>query len=84
MKKKMLVVAKHNHAEALRVAVGLTLLSDDIRVVVLGELEDSPEIREQREVMEFAEVPCDILAHDAQAMTELANDVLGSDAVYVI
>jgi hypothetical protein len=84
MKKKILVVAKHNHAEALRVAVGLTLLSDDVRAVVLGELEDSPEVREQREVMEFAEVPCNILAQDGQAMTELARDVLSSDVVYVI
>ena len=32
--KNILVVAQHNQAEALRVAAGLTLLSDPVRVAV--------------------------------------------------
>ena len=34
--KNLLVVARHNPAEALRVAAGLTLLSDPVRVAVVG------------------------------------------------
>ena len=40
--KNILVVAKHNQAEALRVAAGLTLLSDPVRVAVIGRLADTP------------------------------------------
>jgi hypothetical protein len=55
--RKLLVVARHNKAEALRVAAGLTLLSDPVRVAVVGALEDTPAVAEQRELLEFAEVP---------------------------
>ena len=82
--KNILVIAKHNQAEALRVAAGLTLLSDPVRVAVLGALADTPAIQEQRELLEFAEVPCEELA-DAPAVRErLAPAVLAADTVYVI
>jgi len=45
MKKNILVVAKHNKVEALRVAAGLTLMNDTIKVAVLGGLEDSAAVR---------------------------------------
>jgi hypothetical protein len=82
--KNILVIAKHNQAEALRVAAGLTLLSDPVRVAVLGRLEDTPAVNEQRELLEFAEVPCEELA-DAQASRgKLAASLVEADTVYVI
>lgn len=84
MKKRILVVARHNKVEALRVAAGLTLLSDDVKVDVLGGLEDSPAVQEQRDMLDFAEVPCELLGDDAPGMRRLAEDVFSADAVYVI
>ena len=82
--KNILVVAKHNQAEALRVAAGLTLLSDPVRVAVLGRLEDTPAINEHRELLDFAEVPCEELA-DAQALRgKLAAALVEADVVYII
>lgn len=84
MKKQILVIAKHNKVEALRVAIGLTLLSGDVKIAVLGGLEDSPAIQEQREVMEFAEVPCNILGEDRQTIARLAECILVADVVYLL
>lgn len=84
MKKRILVVARHNKVEALRVAAGLTLLSDGVKVDVLGGLEDSPQVQEQRDMLDFAEVPCKLLADDAPGMRHLAADVFTADVVYVI
>ena len=82
--KNILVIARHNQAEALRVAAGLTLLSDPVRVAVLGTLRDTPAVREQQELLDFAEVPCEEIADSAQARGRLAAAVLEADAVYVI
>ena len=82
--RKLLVVAKHNQAEALRVAAGLTLLSDPVRVAVVGRLPDTPAVAEQRELLEFAEVPCEELPEGAAGRERLAGAVLEADAVYVI
>lgn len=84
MKKNILVVAKNNKVEALRVAVGLALLSDIVKVVVLGELDDTPAIQEQRDVLEFAEVPCELLPDVADQTGRLAQEIVNSHAVYVI
>ena len=82
--KNLLVVAKFNQSEALRVAAGLTLLSDPVRVVVLGALEDTLAVNEQREMLEFAEVPCDALVDAAAVRELLPAAVLAADVVYVI
>jgi len=82
--KRILVIARDNQAEALRVAAGLTLLSDPVRVAVLGPLQDTPAVAEQQEVLEFAEVPCEVLGDARAAPGALAAAVLESDAVYVI
>lgn len=84
MKKRILVVARHNKVEALRVAAGLTLLSDDVKVDVLGSLEDTPQVQEQRDLLDFAEVPYEFLGDDACGMGRLAEDVYTADAVYII
>ena len=84
MEKSILVVARSNKVEALRVAVGLTLLDDAVRVALLGELEETPAAREQLEVLEFAEVPVDRL--DAGAVTDpaLTRGMAEADLVYVL
>lgn len=82
--KRILVVARHNQAEALRVAAGLTLLSDPVSVAVVGALASSPAIEEQREILEFAEVPCEELPDGAGLHERLAPAMLAADAVYVI
>lgn len=84
MKKRILVVARHNKVEALRVAAGLTLLSDDVKVDVLGSLDESPQIQEQREILEFAEVPCELVGDDPSGKRRLAEDIVAADAVYLI
>lgn len=84
MKKRILVVARYNKVEALRVAAGLTLLSDDVKVDVLGGLEDSPQVQEQRDMLDFAEVPCELLGDDPSGKRRLAEDIFAADAVYVV
>lgn len=84
MTKNILVVAKNNKAEALRVAIGLVLLSDIVKVVVIGELDDTPAIATQREVMDFADVPCELLPDGADQSIRLAAAMAGANAVYVI
>lgn len=84
MKKRILVVARSNKVEALRVAAGLTLLDDSVRLVVLGELEETPAAREQLEVLEFADVPVQRCEEPRAGGALLAREVLGADMVYVL
>lgn len=84
MPKNILVIAKNNKVEALRVAVGLALLSDIVKVVVLGSLEDTPAILEQKEVLEFADVPCELLQDEAGQPMHLAREITSADVVYVL
>jgi len=84
MKKKILVIARHDRVEALRMAAGLTLLDDAVSVAMVGELEDTAAAREQVEVLEFAEVP--IRRYDEQGLADpaLAREIISSDAVYLV
>jgi hypothetical protein len=66
------------------VAAGLTLLSDPVRVAVMGRLEETPAVSEQREVLEFAEVPCGELAGPGDVRGRLAAAVFAADLVYVL
>ena len=84
MKRRILVVARNNKAEALRVAAGLTLLDDVVRVVVLGGLEDTPAVREQLDVLEFAELPMHHCAGPGPADPALAREIVQADQVYVV
>ncbi len=84
MKKNILVIAKNNKVEALRVAVGLVLLSDFVKVDVLGGLDNSPQVQEQLEVMEFADIPHEVLDNGSSMMDKLAQDLVGSSIIYVI
>ncbi len=84
MKKNILVIAKNNKVEALRVAVGLVLLDDAVKVDVQGGLDKSPQIQEQLEVLEFGDVPYELLEDHAKLIDRLAQDLISSDVVYVI
>ncbi len=83
--KTILVIARHNKPEALRMAAGLTLLDDEVRVTALGGLDDDPETALQLEALEFAEVPVNSLnpATDT-GIEELADAILWADVVYVV
>lgn len=82
MSKHILVIAQFNIAEALRVAVGLTLLHDGVRVISVGPLPDDPVVREQREALDFVEVPCLQISDPAQSAMPLATAILAADLVY--
>jgi hypothetical protein len=84
MKKNILVIAKQDKTEALRMAAGLTLLDDVVKVAVLGSLEDTPAVQEHIEVLEFAEVPVTRYREDGIADPALARDVIDADAVYIV
>lgn len=82
--KNILVVARYRKTEALRMASGLTLLDDPVRVLVCGELEPSDELDIQLESLEFADVPLDRVDDPAAVPAALANAVTQADVVYII
>jgi hypothetical protein len=84
MTKTILVIAKNTKVEALRVAVGLVLLDDKVKLDVVGELENSAQIQEQLEVLDFADVPYEILNDHAKLIDNLSRDLISSDVVYLL
>lgn len=55
--KNILVLASRDKPEALRMAAGLTLLDDTVRVAVLGSLDRADaEVEMQLEALDFADV----------------------------
>ncbi len=83
--KQVLVIAKYHQSEALRVAAGLTLLNDSIKVDVIGKLDDSPDVSEQKEVLDFAEVPCEIVEMDNDAqLVRIAQDLMAADVAFLL
>jgi hypothetical protein len=83
--KQILVLAKYDQAEALRVAAGQTLLDDQVRVDVIGDLEDSAAVGEQKEVLDFADVPCDTLAAEhPETIHRIARHILAADVVFLL
>jgi hypothetical protein len=44
MKKKIAVLVRERQAEALRMAVGLTLEDDEVNVFIMDRLEDTPAV----------------------------------------
>ena len=83
--KVILVIARHDKPEALRMASGLTLLDDQVLVDVIGQLQDDDETAMQMEALEFAEVPVSTVDPSTnEGMERLADDILRAGAVYVI
>jgi hypothetical protein len=83
--KHVLMVARDDKLEALRMAAGLTLLDDVVRVAVIGELDESSEdVQMQLEALEFADVSLDRLGDDAAGVRALAGMMIESDTVFMI
>lgn len=83
--KTILVVARHNKPEALRMASGLTLSDDEVTVDVIGGLGDDAVTALQLEALEFSEVPVITLNPALEVdIGRLADDIIRADAVYVL
>jgi len=81
--KNILMVARNKKVEALRMATGLTLLDDVIRVAIVGGIDrDHPDVELQLESLDFADVP--VVDVDKSNASELAEMMLNSDVVYVV
>jgi hypothetical protein len=81
--KRILVVARDDKVEALRMATGLTLLDDAVRVAVIGDLDESAaDVQLQLESLDFAEVPVERL--DGEWAGALAMMMTQSDTVFVV
>ncbi|MBL8289548.1 MAG: hypothetical protein JNL85_16325 [Rubrivivax sp.] len=84
MVKRVLVVARHNPVEALRVAAGLTLADASLSVVTLGPVPDTEEAQVQLEALAFAEVTPRALPTGPASWSEVARAIVDSDAVYML
>lgn len=83
--KRILVIAKDDKVEALRMATGLTLLDDPVKIAVLGDLDESAEeVQMQLEALDFADVPVEHLREDAESYQTLAGMMIQSDTVFVV
>ncbi|MDB4575836.1 hypothetical protein N9112_02640 [bacterium] len=81
--KNVLMIARNKKVEALRMATGLTLLDDVIRVAIIGDIDrESPDVELQLESLDFADVP--VLDVDANNAGELAEMMVNSDVVFVV
>lgn len=82
--KNILMVARNNRVEALRMASGLTLLDDAVSVLICGELEDSEEASEQLEALDFSDVPVTRLDDSADVSGAIAKAITQADVVYIL
>ena len=83
--KTILLIAQNNKPEALRIASGLTLLDDQVKVDVDGELGTDAETCLQLEALEFAEVPVERLElSDTEDFDRLAKDIISADVVFIV
>ena len=83
--KNILVIAEHKKIEALRMATGLMLLDDPVRVAVLGELPISEDTDLQLESLEFAEVPVHHFnGAEERDVQRLGEALTEADVVYVV
>ncbi|VAW83125.1 hypothetical protein MNBD_GAMMA14-729 [hydrothermal vent metagenome] len=83
--KTILLIAQNNKPEALRIASGLTLLDDQVKVDVDGELGTDAETSLQLEALEFAEVPVERLElSTTEDFDRLAKDIISADVVFIV
>ncbi|ACL71170.1 hypothetical protein Tgr7_0066 [Thioalkalivibrio sulfidiphilus HL-EbGr7] len=83
--KQILVVAGDDKVEALRMATGLTLLDDAVRVAVLGDLDETADdVQLQLESLEFADVPVERLGNGPESYKALAGMMIQSDTVFMV
>jgi len=56
-KKNILLLGRRNHAEAMRVAAGLTIFGHSVKLVFMDrEVEDTEENRAQAELLELSDI----------------------------
>ncbi len=85
--KQLLVLGRRNHAEAMRVAAGLTIFGHRVRLVFMtGPVADTAENAEQAELLELSDiVPESTVAEDTEldrvSPSELAVAMADADAV---
>ena len=85
--KKILVLARNDHTEALRVAGGLTIFGHSVKIVFVDRpVEETPENLEQAELLEITEIEPVSLVSDPNMetinQTEFASRLLRADHVY--
>jgi len=81
--KNVLMIARNKKVEALRMAAGLTLLDDVVKVAVVGEMDrDADDASLQLESLDFADVP--VIDVDDSNVAEFAEMVVNSDVVFVV
>ena len=72
----ILVLARRNHTEAMRVASGLTIFDHRVRLVFLAEpLVETPENQEQIELLDLSDIVPET------TVPEMADDLTLLDAV---
>jgi hypothetical protein len=55
--RKILILARRDHTEAMRVAAGLTVAGHQIRIVFMtAPVEETPQNAEQAEILELSEI----------------------------
>jgi hypothetical protein len=60
-------------------------LNDIDQVAVLGQLAENPAVQEQKDVLDYADVPCEEMPPDApDTPARLARALLAADAVYLL
>jgi len=77
--KSILVLGRRDHTEAMRVAAGLTIVGNDVRLVFMTEpVAETKANAEQVELLEMAEItPQTTVADMADDLTFLDADALG-------
>ena len=85
--KKILVLARNDHTEAMRVAGGLTIFGHSVEIVFVDRpIDETPENLEQAELLEITEIEPVSLVSDPNMETinqaEFASRLLRADHVY--
>lgn len=84
--KSILLLARRDHAEAMRVAAGLTIFGHQVRLVFMDRpVADTPENAEQAELLELAEIVPEttVQAEDLPRLdrSRLAEALMSTDVV---
>ncbi|ESQ16175.1 MAG TPA: hypothetical protein DDY14_08105 [Chromatiaceae bacterium] len=86
MQKKMLVLARRDHTEAMRVSAGLTIFGHQVRLVFMHQpVAETPENLEQAETLELCEIEPETTLADQDLPQvnahELSRALIEADAV---
>lgn len=78
--RKILVLARRDHTEAMRVAAGLTIAGHEIRIVFMTTpVKETPENAEQAEILELSEIEPETTVKEMSGQAAFLDDsALGS------